>query len=129
MIDYLHAIRGWAKISINFKEEIHNIFYLSHNNHVDLTDNCRVLTDFCYGYIYFQEDMNIWHMTSLYRRDLHVIDSSFIKCTINSKQIININKKRNYLLQEIRTYKIIKDMCRTTSLIISKKLNNEFNWI
>lgn len=134
MTDYLYLLRLCAPSPISFKEEIHNILYLSHNNHIDLVDNRRVLTKFVYGYIFNQEAEDIWHITPIYRRFLYVSHSTFIKCTINSEQINTINKKRNSLLKDIETYRIIKDMRKTTLFIINKnldkmKINQTICWI
>lgn len=140
MIDYLHNLRTWAPVvsvnfisPIDFKKEIHNILYLFHNNHIDLAHSSRVLTDNNhYGYISKQEAEDMWHLSTIYSEryghSLLIIRSSFVKCTITNDQMIDINKKRNSLLKEIKIYKIIKDMCKITSIIISKKINKTINW-
>jgi hypothetical protein len=133
LFDYLENLRAFTPYTIDFKDEIHIIFYLYHNNHVNLENNYRVLSR-QYGRIFNKEAEDIWHLTPIYRQSLYVIHSSFIKCTITRAQSDDINKKRISLIHEIIAYKIIKDMRKTTSFIINIKLNEikinqTVNWI
>ncbi len=135
--NYLNTLKSYGFVShpIDFKYEIHALMYLLHCHHThnidinEINNSYRVLASYTdYGYIMNQNSDYTFHLAPVYNYGSILIHINSIKSTINLIQYDYINKLRQDLNNEIIKYKIIKDMNKSTSLIVSKKINKNFYW-